>query len=77
MFLFVLKAPPPDTYRGKFRDVSHPGEDLGKRYADEVKNICKKARDEGRTICAFIAESLQSCGGQIIPPANYLRNVYK
>ncbi|XP_026677848.1 ethanolamine-phosphate phospho-lyase [Diaphorina citri] len=31
----------------------------------------------GKRPCAFFAESLQSCGGQIIPPANYLREVYK
>ncbi|XP_033111298.1 ethanolamine-phosphate phospho-lyase-like isoform X2 [Anneissia japonica] len=28
-------------------------------------------------IAAFIAESLQSCGGQIIPPPDYFKNVFK
>jgi ethanolamine-phosphate phospho-lyase len=65
------------VYRGKYRDVDYPGQDIGKMYADEVLDICKKARDGGRTIAAFIAESLQSCGGQIIPPDNYLRNVFR
>ncbi|KAK7869827.1 hypothetical protein R5R35_008046 [Gryllus longicercus] len=74
---WVHVAPCPDVYRGKFRDVDYPNQDLGKKYADEVKNICKKAREDGRSICAFIAESLQSCGGQIITPPNYFRNVYK
>ncbi|KAJ9598916.1 hypothetical protein L9F63_026549 [Diploptera punctata] len=46
-------------------------------YADEVRDICKKARGKGRTIAAYIAESLQSCGGQIIPPDNYFRNVFR
>lgn len=50
---------------------------MGKKYAEEVKNIVKKARDNGRTIAAFYAECLQSCGGQIILPPNYLRNAIK
>lgn len=74
---WVHVAPCPDTYRGKFRDVDYPGADLGKKYAEEVKNIIKKARDSGRTISAFFAESLLSCGGQIILPPNYLRNAIK
>lgn len=74
---WVHVAPCPDVYRGKYKDVDYPGQDMGKMYADEVLDICKKARGDGRTIAAFIAESLQSCGGQIIPPDNYLRNVFR
>src|SRR5699024_1140042 len=33
--------------------------------------------EKGEGICAFIAESLLSCGGQVIPPKNYLKEVYK
>jgi ethanolamine-phosphate phospho-lyase len=65
------------VYRGKYRDVDYPESDLGKMYADEVLGIIRKAHDNGRSIAAFIAESLQSCGGQIILPDNYLRNVYR
>jgi ethanolamine-phosphate phospho-lyase len=65
------------VYRGRYREVDHPGKDLGKMYADEVRDICKKAREDQHKIAAFIAESLPSCGGQIIPPDNYLRNVFK
>ena len=71
------QASSPDVYRGKYRDVDFPGSDLGKMYADEISGIIKKAHDDGRSIAAFIAESIQSCGGQIIPPDNYLRNVYR
>jgi len=75
--LLSTQASSPDVYRGKYRDVDCPGSDLGKMYADEICGIIKKAREDGRTIAAFIAESIQSCGGQIIPPDNYLRNVYR
>lgn len=72
-----LQVPCPDVYRGKYRETDYPEECLGKKYADDVKQVIKKVRDNGRTVSAFITESLQSCGGQIIPPPNYLRNVIR
>ena len=54
------------------RDQDYPGEDLGKKYANEVKDIIDKLQAEGKSPGCFIAESLQSCGGQVIPPPNYL-----
>ncbi|XP_043461537.1 alanine--glyoxylate aminotransferase 2-like [Leptopilina heterotoma] len=70
-------APCPDVYRGKYRDVDYPGEDLGLKYANDVRKICKDVKEKGRGISAFIAESLMSVGGQILPPKNYYRNVYR
>ena len=70
-------APVADIYRGKYRDVDNPGKDLGELYASDVKQICQEIEAEGKKPTAFIADSLQSCGGQIIFPKNYLRNVYK
>ncbi|KAF2903922.1 hypothetical protein ILUMI_02249 [Ignelater luminosus] len=68
----------PDTYRGKYRSINHSKEELGSLYAQEIKDICDKVRDEKAAgISAYIAESFLSCGGQIIPPENYLREVYK
>jgi ethanolamine-phosphate phospho-lyase len=75
--IVCLQAPSPDVYRGQFTTDSYPGDDLGVLYAEEVRALCKEAKQNGRTIAGFIAESLQSCGGQVIPPANYLKNVYK
>lgn len=52
---------------------------MGKLYALEVKKIIDEnvIGQRSQKVCAYIAESLQSCGGQIILPRNYLRNVYK
>ncbi|XP_040822744.1 ethanolamine-phosphate phospho-lyase isoform X2 [Ochotona curzoniae] len=69
---FVHVVPTPDTYRGAYRE-SHA--DPASAYAAEVKNIIEKAHARGRKIAAFIAESMQSCGGQIIPPAGYFQKV--
>ena len=59
MYLGVTNIP------SKFRDVDHPGEDMGVLYASEVKGICDKLAAGGEKPGCFIAESLQSCGGQV------------
>ncbi|KAK0181878.1 hypothetical protein PV327_000063 [Microctonus hyperodae] len=74
---WVHVAPCPDVYRGKYRDVEYPNEDLGVKYAKDVERICHDIKSQGRGVRAFIAESLMSVGGQIIPPQNYYRNVYR
>ena len=43
----------------------------------EVVDAVEKAEKNGKKIGIFYAESLQSCGGQIIYPKGYLRKVYK
>ncbi|XP_030635574.1 ethanolamine-phosphate phospho-lyase isoform X2 [Chanos chanos] len=68
----VHVAPSPDIYRGKYRE-DHP--DPATAYADDVQDIIAKAHAKGRKIAAFIAESLQSCGGQVIPPVGYFQKV--
>ncbi|KAJ8339777.1 hypothetical protein SKAU_G00344100 [Synaphobranchus kaupii] len=68
----VHVAPSPDVYRGKYReDHSDPAT----AYSDEVRDILQKSHKKGRKIAAFIAESLQSCGGQVIPPPGYFQKV--
>ncbi|MBN3305568.1 AT2L1 lyase, partial [Amia calva] len=69
---FVHVAPSPDIYRGKYRE-DHL--DPATAYADDVKDIIELADRKGHKIAAFIAESLQSCGGQVIPPAGYFQKV--
>nr|XP_040149064.1 ethanolamine-phosphate phospho-lyase [Ictidomys tridecemlineatus] len=71
-YIGCFQAPTPDTYRGKYReDHSDPAS----AYAEEVRKIIEEAHNNGRKIAAFIAESMQSCGGQIIPPAGYFQKV--
>ncbi|XP_037335427.2 ethanolamine-phosphate phospho-lyase [Pungitius pungitius] len=68
----VHVAPSPDVYRGKYR-ADHP--DPASAYADEVKDMIHGVHEKGGKIAAFIAESLQSCGGQVIPPTGYFQQV--
>ncbi|XP_033336978.1 alanine--glyoxylate aminotransferase 2-like isoform X2 [Megalopta genalis] len=74
---WVHVAPCPDVYRGKYREIDYPGEDLGAKYANDVRDICQNLESQGKGVCAYIAESLMSVGGQILPPQNYFRNVYR
>ena len=64
-------------YRGKYRDCDHPGEDMGALYAGDVRRLCEESAARGGGVACYIAESLQSCGGQVIPPPNYLREVFR
>lgn len=58
----------PDVYRGEFRDASTGGA----LYAQEVQAACEHYKEKGEKVCAFIAESVVSVGGAILPPRGYL-----
>ena len=65
-------------YRGKYNDRNTSGEhEMSKLYADDVKRCLLEAKNKGRGVAAFIAESMQSCGGQVAFPEHYLQQVYK
>ncbi|VDO99342.1 unnamed protein product [Heligmosomoides polygyrus] len=65
---WVHVAPCPDVYRGEYR--------LDDEELNDAEKLEKAgAESEGRTIAAYFAEALQSCGGQVIPPAGYFADV--
>lgn len=70
----------PDVYRGKHRlaeaDLRDPArlEEAGRLYADEVRHLLEGREGQGGVAC-YIAEALQSCGGQILPPKGYMTRV--
>jgi 4-aminobutyrate aminotransferase-like enzyme len=71
---WVHVAPIADDYRGMYRR----GEaGLGKKYASHVGEICENLKNEGRGVAAYIAETLPSVAGQIVFPADYLKEAYK
>lgn len=76
-FVNKFQASCPDSYRGKYNQYNTHPEDLKMRYAEEVEQIIKQVKSNGKGIAAFIAESLQSCGGQIIPPEGYFKSIYE
>lgn len=64
--------PMPDPYRG-----IHQGADTGEKYASYAAEILTLQKSEGEEIAGFIGEPIVSCGGQIVPPKNYFKEVYK
>jgi 4-aminobutyrate aminotransferase-like enzyme len=71
---WVHVAPLPDPYRGPHR--RHDA-DAGVRYARHVGQIVARLQLEERGLAAFLAETLPSVAGQIVPPPDYLREAYR
>ncbi|EFO89404.1 hypothetical protein CRE_20534 [Caenorhabditis remanei] len=78
---WVHVAPCPDVFRGKHRLADNELTDeeklyaAGKQYSDDVKNILNDVESRERGVAAYFAEALQSCGGQVIPPKDYFKDV--
>jgi 4-aminobutyrate aminotransferase-like enzyme/Ser/Thr protein kinase RdoA (MazF antagonist) len=71
---WVHVAPIADDYRGRHRR----GEaELGVKYAHHVGEILDRMRNNGRSVGAYIAETLPSVAGQIVFPPGYLQEVYR
>jgi 4-aminobutyrate aminotransferase-like enzyme len=62
----------PDPFRGKYR-----GKYSGKEYANEVQIILDKIQESGKQVSVFIAESLMGCGGQLVPPQDFLKESFQ
>ncbi|MCZ4279175.1 aminotransferase class III-fold pyridoxal phosphate-dependent enzyme [Kiloniella laminariae] len=70
----VRVCPMPDGYRGPVK-ASDP--DCGDKYADMAIRELRALEQAGGKPCAFIAESLLGCGGQIVLPQGYLPKIYQ
>jgi len=74
---WVHLAPLPCSYNGMYRKENHSDEEIGHLYANEVKKLIDNAHQNQRRIAAFFAESMISCGGQVVLPKGYLKEVYE
>ena len=64
--------PIPDTYRGLYRNKKTASE----QYASHAQTAINAIQKTGRNIGGFIAESILSCGGQVMLPDGYLKSIY-
>jgi 4-aminobutyrate aminotransferase-like enzyme/Ser/Thr protein kinase RdoA (MazF antagonist) len=71
---WVHVAPLADDYRGPYR---RGDKEAGAKYARHVAEILERTRTEGRSVAAYIAETLPSVGGQIVFPPGYLAETYR
>ena len=65
--------PLPDTFRGRHAGAEEPG----KAYAAYADELIREWTERGEHVGGFICESILSCGGQIVLPPGYLREVYR
>ena len=63
----------PDDYRGRYR---RDEPQRGRLYAEQVDGAIGRLGEKQISLAAFISETFPSVGGQIIPPADYLQQVY-
>lgn len=70
---FVQVVPMPDDYRGPYR---RDDPEAGLKYGRSVGEAVARLHRLGRGPAAFIAETLPSVGGQIVPPSGYLAEAY-
>jgi len=54
-----------------------PAEEVGPRYAGEVKKALSLLRAEGKAPAAFFCESMLGCGGQIVLPEGYMAEAFE
>ncbi|GIY81833.1 ethanolamine-phosphate phospho-lyase [Caerostris darwini] len=73
---YVHVASLPCSYRGVYTADEY-GDAVGQKYAENVRNVINKIHSKGRHLAAFFAESMVSCGGQVLLPEGYLSEVYK
>lgn len=68
---WVHVVPVPDGFRGLYKGQT---KEIGVIYGNIVGTSIKAAK---RPFSAFMAETLLSCGGQIIPPPGYFETVFR
>ncbi|CAL1268108.1 unnamed protein product [Larinioides sclopetarius] len=73
---YVHVAALPCSYRGLYTAEEY-GDEVGQKYAENVQNVINKIHSQERQLAAFFAESMVSCGGQVLLPKGYLSQVYK
>ncbi len=66
---FIHEAAMPDLFRGKHRSAE--------LYLNDFKSLLQNLSQRNIDLAAFIAESVLSCGGQIVLPHGYLQEVYQ
>ena len=72
----VHVIPIPDPYRGVHRGAQCD-EACGVAYALEVERVIGGLAERGRQPAALLAEAIVGCGGQVVPPAGYLRRAFE
>jgi 4-aminobutyrate aminotransferase-like enzyme len=71
---WVRKIPMPDDYRGQWK---RGDPEAGRKYATAVDDAIAALEANGEQPAAFLAESILSCGGQVVFPDGFLAEAYR
>jgi len=71
---WVRKIPMPDGYRGEWKGTDP---EAGRKYAAAVTDATAALAASGEPAAAFLAESILSCGGQVVLPGGFLAEAYR
>ncbi len=71
---WVNVAPIPDDYRGPYKRADP---EAGPKFARHVGELAAEIATQGGRLAGFLAETLPSVGGQIVPPPGYLAAAYR
>ena len=69
----IYKLDIPDGYRGRYR---YDDPEAGRKYAEEADIVIRQINNADEGLGAFCCESIIGCGGQVVLPAGYLKNIY-
>jgi len=65
---YIVTVPPPDTYRGQYRDA-----DAAERYAAHIHAAIDTLDQRGIVLAALIVDTIFSSSGVVAPPPGYLK----
>ncbi|NOX67684.1 MAG: aminotransferase class III-fold pyridoxal phosphate-dependent enzyme [Gammaproteobacteria bacterium] len=65
---YIVTVPPPDIYRGQYRDA-----DAAERYAAHLHAAIDTLDRRGIVLAAFVVDTIFSSSGVIAPPPGYLK----
>jgi len=65
---YIVTVPPPDIYRGQYRDA-----DAAERYAAHIHAAIDTLQQRGIVLAAFIVDTIFSSSGVVAPPPGYLK----
>lgn len=65
------------NFRGRYTFHNYSNRLAAKLYARKAAKVIKRLKESEFGLNAFIAETYQSCGGQVIPPRKYFELIYK
>ena len=71
---YVHIAEMPDGLRGKWQ---YSDKNWVQKYILQVKSLVSKLYNNNKKLSCFLVESILGCGGQVVLPPNYLKEVFK